>query len=344
MSSTPKVSVVIPCYDLGRYVDKAVESVLAQTFQDFEIVVVDDGSTDPTTTRLLSDYDRPRTRVVSIAHRGLAAARNVGIAETTGPYVCALDADDRLEPTFLEKAARLLDEDASIDFVSAWLRRFDGADSTWQPERCDLVTLLAEDTVLTSALVRREAVLAVGGYDEKMPAQGDEDWDLWLSLVERGGRGVILPEVLFHYRVRPGSMSSVCSYGPAHLDLTRYLVAKHAASYRRHLVDVLLRKEADIAALLRANDELERQIETRLFPEVSRRRAERDALLQKLRAANERRDEPRAAPLETRVGQLEAALHRAEEEVRALRESMSWRVTAPLRTAYAWLLRAGGRV
>src|SRR5436189_1310286 len=90
----PAVSVIIPCYNLGQYLDEAVESVLAQTYQDFEIVIVDDGSTDSTTRALLADYHRPGTRVIHAAHAGVSAARNLAIAHSTGAYLCALDADD----------------------------------------------------------------------------------------------------------------------------------------------------------------------------------------------------------------------------------------------------------
>src|SRR3972149_1699479 len=99
----PRVSVIIPCYNLGPYLDEAVGSVLSQTYQDFEILVVDDGSTDPATRTLLADYRRPKTRVIQLPHGGLAAARNAGVANAGGEYLCALDADDRLASSFLAK-------------------------------------------------------------------------------------------------------------------------------------------------------------------------------------------------------------------------------------------------
>ena len=327
-----KVSVIIPCYNLGHYLDEAVASVLAQTFQDFEIVVVDDGSTDAATQERLADYRRPKTRLFRVPHGGLAAARNVAIANTSGEYLCALDADDWLDPSFLEKLVPLLDADPSRAFASCWLRTFGDEDWTWQPERCDLPTLLWENTVLTAALVRREAVVAVGGYNTTMPAQGDEDWDLWLSLVERGYRGTILPEPLFNYRRRPGSMSADSWYGPSHLPLASYRVARHEASYRTHLVDVLLHQDAETATLLRQNDEIERYLASELEPAVAARREELAALRSRLAALD-------AAPRTERVRELEAALGAASAEVAALRTSLSWRVTAPLRQAYGWWLR-----
>src|SRR5579864_7443363 len=140
--TVPKVSVIVTCFNLGAYVDEAVESVLAQTFQDVEILIVDDGSTEESTARLLADYHRPRTRLMRMEHRGLSAARNAGTAHTVGEYICMLDADDRLEPTMIEKSVAALNADASIAFVSHWLRTF--GDEVWElrPTQCDLATLL----------------------------------------------------------------------------------------------------------------------------------------------------------------------------------------------------------
>jgi GT2 family glycosyltransferase len=333
----PAVSVVIPCYNLGQFLDEAVDSVLAQTFDDAEVLVVDDGSTDPATRELIARYQRPRTRVIATAHAGLAAARNRGIAEASGRYLCALDADDRLEPRFLEKTVAVLDQDPSVAFASTWLRTFGAECWDWTPERCDLPALLRENTVLTAALVRRDAVLAVGGFDTAMPVQGDEDWDLWLTLVERGYRGAILPEVLFAYRRRPGSMSTICWNGPGHVPLAAYRVAKHADTYRMHLTSVLAAQDAEIGELLRDSATLEEQIATDLAPQLERRRDELARLQARLAG-------PAAGATDLareRIGQLEAALASAEHEVASLRASMSWRVTAPLRAVYGWWLRRG---
>jgi glycosyltransferase involved in cell wall biosynthesis len=341
------VSVVITCHNLGAYLEEAVDSVLAQTWQDFEILVVDDGSTDAQTQALLAGFRRPATRVVRLPHGGLAAARNAGIAETSGRYLCALDADDRLAPSFLEKTVRVLDADPSVSFVSAWLRTFGDEEWDWTPERCDLPALLCEDTVLTAAVVRREAVAAVGGYDTAMPVQGDEDWDLWLTLVERGHRGVILPEILFEYRRRAGSMSSSCWYGPGHLPLAGYRIRKHREAYRRHLFDVLRHQDAETAAVLQRNDALEREIASRLEPAVALRGEELAALRRRLAALDASRARPAIAvtgePRSDRIRDLEEALTATAAEVTALRASMSWRLTAPLRGAYGWLLTWRGR-
>jgi GT2 family glycosyltransferase len=305
----PKVSVVIPCYNLGQYLDEAVDSVRAQSFDDWEIIIVNDGSTDPATNDRLVDYRRPKTRVLTTENRGLPAARNLAIAHASGAYLCALDADDKLEPQYLERAVARLEADPTLGFVSSWLETFGDEQWVWKQDRCDLAALLAECTVCTAAVVRASAVEAVGGYDETMTL-GYEDWDLWISLVERGIRGIIIPEVLFRYRRRAGSMSAICSEGPVHLSLIEYLVRKHRASYQTHLLEVLLLKEA---ALQR---------------------------IQATARARERAAQGHALAQDREMNELRTALADAERTVVKLMTSKSWRLTAPLRSAHDWLARA----
>lgn len=340
---------IVPCYNLGAYLDEAVESVLEQTFQDFEIVIVNDGSTDPDTNRLLVEYRRPKTRIVQSDNRGLPAARNLAIAHSLGSYLCALDADDKLAPTFLEKTTRMLDGDDGLAFVSCWLQTFGTEDWIWKQNRCDLATLLGECTVATPALVRKTAVTDVGGYDDRM-VKGYEDWDFWITLVEQGFRGVIIPEVLFYYRRRPGSMSETSCHGETHLNLMRYLMAKHDESYRQHVVELMIQKEAVSCELLRETYALDREI-GRLVPTIERRREELNRLQRKLQASERQEQEAtRLANLEREVAdgrrqveELRAALTHAVGHVSALRRSISWRVTAPLRAGYDLVHRFLGK-
>jgi glycosyltransferase involved in cell wall biosynthesis/peptidoglycan/xylan/chitin deacetylase (PgdA/CDA1 family)/SAM-dependent methyltransferase len=237
--SVPTVSVVIPCYNLGAYVNEAVQSVLDQTYQDFEILLIDDGSTDPITRHLFASYRRPRTRILRTENQGLARTRNLGIREAAGRYVSFLDADDLLEPTFLERTVAVLESEPSLAFASCWLEGFGQSQFLWTPSTCDFPHLLAEDTVCTAALTRKDALVSVGGFDAAMPLPGYEDWDLAIGLVERGLRGRIVPEVLFRYRIRPGSMTGSCTAPENHARLLRYIVEKHPEAYEQHLAGVL---------------------------------------------------------------------------------------------------------
>ena len=274
----PRVSVLVPCFNDGQWLDEAIESVFRQTFQNFEIIIVDDGSTESDTVQKLSSYSAPRTRVYHTDNRGLPAARNYAAARAVGEMFCALDADDVLEPTWLEKSVRLLDAHPEFAFVSHWLEAFGDEEWIWRPESCDLASLLVRNTVNGAALVRRTAFEAVGGYDEQM-RDGCEDWDFWLRLVERGLHGTILPEVLFFYRRRAESMSRRMLQPQAYRKPLTALVSRHAAAYRNHMVEVLLSKEIESVELFREVWSLRRDEIALTAPSLSRALEERDAEL-----------------------------------------------------------------
>ena len=326
----PRISVLMPCFNHGAFIAEALATVVAQTFQDFEIIVVDDGSTDPRTCETLSHLSTPRTTVLKTANQGLPAARNHAARHASGELFCALDADDKLAPTWFEKAVEVLDRRPDVAFVSHWLETFGDEHWTWKPEHCALPDLLARNSVNGAALVRRTAFEAVGGYDEAM-RNGCEDWDFWLRLVEQGFEGTIIPEVLFYYRRRADSMSRDM------LDEQRYrrpleqLIAKHEEAYRTCLPEILAAKEAESHHLIDEIAVIQRERVASLQPALRRAREERDAFAAKAeRARIERQREEEQERLTWKVGEL-------EREVAALRGSWSWRVTAPLRRVLSLL-------
>lgn len=219
----PKVSVIIPCYNQGAWVDEAVASVLAQTFRDFEIIVVNDGSTDEATNRLLLEYERPQTRVIRTANQGVAMARNTAIREAKGVYILPLDADDRIAPTYLEKGVAILDRDQEVGIVYSLGELFGSREGHWAVPDFSVRGILLTNLIFCSALYRKSDWERVGGYNPNMRS-GSEDWDFWLSLVELG-RGVTrIPEVLFYYRITAGSRERSMDRGrrvDMHLQLMR---------------------------------------------------------------------------------------------------------------------------
>ncbi|VAW38426.1 hypothetical protein MNBD_DELTA04-229 [hydrothermal vent metagenome] len=202
---SPRVSVIIPCYNQGQFIDEAVASVLAQSFRDFEIIIVNDGSTDEETCRILAGYDRPKTRVVATENQGLAAARNNGIREARGRYILPLDADDRIGSAYLERAVPLLDERAELGIVYCRAQLFGAVDTEWRLPQFSLEEMLLDNVIFCSALFRRQDWQRVGGYDPDLK-YGWEDYDFWLSLLELGRQVCRIPEILFYYRVSADSM------------------------------------------------------------------------------------------------------------------------------------------
>lgn len=204
-SLSPRVSVVIPCFNHGKFLDAAVSSVLDQTFDDFEIIVVNDGSTDPMTAALLKTYERPKTRIVHTDNQGLAAARNNGVRAASGSYILPLDADDRIGPTYLERAVAVMDADPEIGIVYCEAEYFGEKSGPWELPPFDMNRMLVHNLIFCSGFFRKTDWEIVGGYKTNM-IHGWEDWDFWLSLLEIG-RGVhCIPEALFFYRVAEGSM------------------------------------------------------------------------------------------------------------------------------------------
>ena len=326
----PRISVLIPCFNHGNFVDEAIGSVVAQTYSDWEIIVVDDGSTDPSTVKRLQALQTPRTTVLRTENRGLPAARNLAARHAAGTLFCSLDADDRLAATWFEKGVSVLDTQPDVAFVSHWLQAFGDENWTWTPTSCDLPALLARNTVNGAALLRRDAFAAVGGYDESM-RDGCEDWDLWLRLVEGGCRGVIIPEILFDYRRSSSSMSRTMTADGAYRRPLQHLVEKHEPFYRSHLIDVMIANAAESLHLQRELSEMQRAHAVELGPALQRAREESAALaskVERVRPQQEREEE------RLRLSSEAAELRR---EVAALRSSWSWRLTAPLRRIYALL-------
>lgn len=217
------VSVVIPFYNQADYVLEAVRSVFAQTYKDFEIIIVDDASQEPLPWQINQYANSPnkKIRIVrNLMNRGIGAARNVGIANATGDFVLPLDADDCILPTFLERVVPEMIEGVGV--VGTWLYTEPDSESqqlghTWQmlgpadssypifaPTR---EQILQGNSLPICSLIRKEALKEVGCYPQYF-YKGFEDWYLWASIVCKGSWKVkVVEDYLFRYRVH---QKSVC--------------------------------------------------------------------------------------------------------------------------------------
>ncbi|NLE45718.1 MAG: glycosyltransferase [Chloroflexi bacterium] len=195
------VSVIIPAYNSARYIGESINSVLEQTFGDFEIVVVDDGSVDATTEMATASGD-PRIRVIRKPNGGTASARNVGIQNSTGTYLQFLDADDIILPGKLTTQVRLLETHPTVDIVYSSFRCFQDdqcelhpPDWLRPPSRDPYRELVSGSAFpLHAALARRDSVESVGMFDSELISA--EDWDLWIRLA-RAGHGFMYHEDLY---------------------------------------------------------------------------------------------------------------------------------------------------
>jgi len=227
--STPAISVVVPCYNGGCFLDQLLGSLAAQTFRDFEIVMVDDGSTDLPTQNKLASLDGA-VRIIRQANRGLASARNTGFREARATFVVPLDCDDTLEPTFLEEtfsALRQARSDVGFAFTHV---RLGGTRAGIRACHFDGFDQLFVNELPYCLLIRKSAWEAVGGYDEGMH-DGYEDWEFSIRLLAAGYRGLEIAKPLFVYAVRGGGMLLSRS-ARIHGTLWGRIRSKHAALFR----------------------------------------------------------------------------------------------------------------
>lgn len=196
-----KFSIIIPNYNQGQFLPEAIESALNQTYDDFEVIVVNDGSTD-NSLEIARKYP---VKIIDQTNKGLASARNTGIMNSKGDYLLFLDADDILLENCLEVIARTIKETNS-EIIAPSFKCF-GLNN-------DQVILKPNPTVEDFKIgnhvgycsaIKRETLLEVGGYNPKM-VWGAEDYDLWFDLLKRGKKITTIPEILWLYRIKASSM------------------------------------------------------------------------------------------------------------------------------------------
>ncbi len=227
-SREPRIAVVIPCYNDGALVPEAVSSVPRS--QDVELVVVDDGSTDPATARTLEQLARQGTFVLHQDNAGLSAARMAGVGATSAPYVYDLDADDLAVPKALGTMADLLDANPTAavcygdyeEFGDSRLRRA-------VPRKIDPFRLAYTNEYPVTALFRRSALEAAGGW--RHIGSGYEDWGLWMTLAERGCVGVYAGEGIVTVRRRMHGGRMLAAAKRDHSELYQALRREHSGLF-----------------------------------------------------------------------------------------------------------------
>jgi glycosyltransferase involved in cell wall biosynthesis len=213
--SSPLVSVIVPAYNVAGFITEALASVFAQTFTDYEVIVVNDGS--PDTQELESVLEPYIGRIIYLKqeNRGLSGARNSAMRKARGQFIALLDADDLWLPSYLEVQTGRMLADSSLDVLYPDAEVFGDAPEAGQrfmqmcPSEGEVTfeSLVTQKcNVMICSMMRRETVVRAGLFDESL--RSSEDFDLWLRIVKMGGRIAYHREVLARYRKRRGSLSS----------------------------------------------------------------------------------------------------------------------------------------
>ncbi len=243
----PRVSVIVPSFNLGKYLPETLESVMAQTFTDWECIIVENGSMDdsPAIVKSFCGKDGRFVPLMLPENVGVAAARNKGLDIAIGEYILFLDADDIIAPHYMEEAVAALYADPSLTVVYGKARRF-GSETSWDLPAFSMETMLARNCLYISCFLRKE-ILRCAQNNSGVPVSFDpefktgfEDWDFWLSVLERVETPKVkqLESVCFYYRTRRSSRNRGVT-DEALKDIRRRLWNKHKALYGRYFCNPL---------------------------------------------------------------------------------------------------------
>ena len=208
-AQSPTVSVMIPYYNCKEYIVETIQSVLSQSHQNFEIIIVDDGS-DPEHADYLKGFlaDKPAIRYAVQNNQGVAAARNHAARLAGGKYFLFLDSDDLILPDYIEKCLTVLENNPDCKLVYPLAEYFDAQEGLWNlPDYDGLESLLKGNRIPIISMHRAEDFVSLDGFDENLTTH--EDWDLWIRLLSNGGTVIRIPEVLFRYRKRRDGSSLI---------------------------------------------------------------------------------------------------------------------------------------
>ena len=232
------LSVIVPYYNMGKYILETVESLMQITYPKKEILIINDGSDDPQSIAVL--YEIEKSYPIQVIHKhneGLARTRNRGAQLARGEFLAFLDADDKVEPEFYEWAIRILKSYDNVSFVGCWTEYFDGGQGIWPTWNPEPPYLLVHNTLNTSGLVFRRQDFLLYGLNDPQMEYGLEDYETVIKMVENGCGGVAIPFPLFKYRIRPDSMFRQINRDNM-LYLYGLIAKKHTKLYERYAVDV----------------------------------------------------------------------------------------------------------
>lgn len=233
-NKNPLVSVIVPCYNHGMFIGETLQSVQEQTFNNWECIIVDNGSTD-NTKEIVENFIRTdrRFRYMYLSQQGVSKARNSGIKNSSGKFILPLDADDKIRSGYFSSAVNVLENNESVKIVYCNAELFGALNQKWNLPEFTMQNMIVENCIFCSAFYRRADYDKTKGYNEEMLV-GFEDWDFWLELLKDGGDVYKLPETLFYYRIRKESRNNRLDIEQQKL-LRRQIYHNHKDLIEKHL-------------------------------------------------------------------------------------------------------------
>ena len=231
----PLISIIVPCYNQAQYLDECLQSVLEQTYENWECIIVNDGSPDDTEVVAKKWLEKDsRFQYLYKKNGGLSSARNAGIKIAKGEYILPLDADDKIGSKYGELALKEFDKDQNLKVVYCLAEKFGDESGSWGLKDFSLLNLSKKNMIFCTSFFRKKDWVEVGGYDVNM-IYGLEDWDFWISILKKGGNVIRLNEVCFYYRIKNVSMLKGLSDVNKEKYLYDYLSKKHTDFFIENL-------------------------------------------------------------------------------------------------------------
>ena len=232
--NNPLVSIIVPCYNQAQYLDEALQSVLDQTYVNWECIIVNDGSPD-NTEEIANLWTAKDSRFIYIYQEngGLSSSRNAGIEIAEGEFILPLDADDKISPKYIAMAIQAFQLDSSLKIVYCKAEKFGNEEGLWQLPPFSIYDICHFNMIFCSAVFKKDDWEIVGGYDINM-IYGLEDWEFWIAILKKGGNVICLDEVGFYYRIRENSMVRKIDINKNKY-LLDYVSIKHADFYVKQM-------------------------------------------------------------------------------------------------------------
>lgn len=251
------LSIIIPYFNMGKTIEETLKSVFEIRYKSYEVILINDGSDDQySTSTIIALQEKYPFRLITQRNCGLARTRNLGLQEAGGEFIAFIDADDKIDPLFYKKAIQLMEAKKNIHFVGSWVRYFEGSNGIWPSFTPEFPYLLYYNMACSGGLIFRKTAFEVAGKNDPKLEYGLEDWDSIISLKSHGYNGVILPEPLYHYRIRKHSMAR--SFTPEKILYSmNYITQKHDKLYKDYAFDIIGLQNANGVGYKRDNPTLD---------------------------------------------------------------------------------------
>lgn len=220
------ITIIIPCYNQAVYLDECLESVINQTYNNWECVIINDGSNDDSENKALNWVKKDnRIKYIYQNNLGVSAARNNGIKCSKSKFILPLDADDKIAPEYIEKALDEFSKTPNLTLVYCLANKFGLVNESWYLGQFNLYDLAVDNKIFCSAIFKKSDWEKIGGYDETM-RDGVEDWEFWINLLKSGGKVTRLDYLGFYYRIK-GTSRQIIFNKKDKSETIYYIVKKH---------------------------------------------------------------------------------------------------------------------